>query len=88
MKTEMIINVEKDLKKKLLSLAKEKWVSPDDFINSLLQKAVNKKWFTPKTRMMIDFEIEPFSEEEIKSLMDNKSIQKNYNELSRLLAKV
>jgi len=88
MKTTMTISVEEDLKKAFFAFSKQIWTNPTNLVNMLMKNTIITKEINFRANNFLDLEIEPFSEEEIKSLTNNKGIQKNTKRLEKILINV
>lgn len=88
MKTTMTISVDKELKDAFSNFSKQIWTNPTNLINMLMVNTISTRQVNFWSKNDDKFEIEAFSEEEMNSLMNNKSIQKNYDKLKKILINV
>ncbi len=91
-KNDAVINISlpKELKKKFTALASEMWTNPTNLLKMFIISSLNNKELKFFTSQKIEnnFEIEPFTQEEINNLMKNKNISKNLKEINTLLANI
>lgn len=88
MKTTMTISVEEDLKKAFFIFSRQIWTNPTNLVNMLMKNTISTREVNFRADNFLDLEIEAFSEDEIRSLKSNKSIEKNTKKLEKLLANI
>ncbi len=86
MKSTLTISLEKDLKEAFVSFAKSLWTNPTNLLNMMMKNSIVTRELNFVSPTNIDIEIEPFCNEEIKSLNNNKNIRRDYKKLEKLLA--
>ena len=87
MKTTMTISLEKDLKEDFSTFARDIWTNPTNLLNMMMKNTLSTRevrfW-----KPILDIEVEPFSEEEVKMLQENPRIQENLRKAEKLLANI
>jgi hypothetical protein len=84
MKTTMTISLEKDLKKNFTNFSRSLWTNPTNLLSMMMKNTLNSWEVKFSANPFLDIEVESFWDEEIKSLKNNKSIQKNTKKLERI----
>jgi len=89
MKDTMTISLEKDLKKDFSEFAKSLWTNPTNLLCMMMKNTMVRRkveFINP----ILDFEIEPFSNEEINNFSKNflKKTKENTQEMEQLLAHI
>lgn len=90
MKTTMTISVEEDLKREFFAFSKQIWTNPTNLVNMLMKNTIINREVNFRANNFLDLEIEPFSEDEIKSFWDDfiKKTDQNTKKLEKLLANI
>jgi antitoxin component of RelBE/YafQ-DinJ toxin-antitoxin module len=89
MKDTITISIEKDLKQEFVTFAKSLGTNPTNLLCMIMKDTIKKREVTFGNTMS-SFEIEPFSEEEIKGFSENfiKKTNTNTKKMENLLAHI
>ncbi len=84
MKATMTISVPKDLKENFTYFAKSLWTNPTNLLCMIMKNTITTREIK-FTNPILDIEVEPLNDEEMKDLMNDKDIQENTKKLEKLL---
>lgn len=83
-KSTMLISIDRELKEKFQARAKKMGTNASNLVSMVMVQFLESK----SPEKYLDLEIEPFTDEEMEEMMNDKELQKKIARMNSLLAKI